>query len=159
MKQLLRNEHIKFHDIPYSFYANFAITVRSGVVVASDIDVKDDLDRLITKTLRKTGSHARTLAFNKLDIEKFGPLYLWKNADELRALGYKVISSRYRTNYDAAYRRHNILTAFAYLGHVRVLNPGDSFYYLGSIHYDPKTKKNYKNGLAIVQDEEIPVYG
>gem|GEM_PF-4579774 len=45
------------------------------------------------------------------------------------------------------------------MGHTRVLNPGDSVRFLASINYDGKAQKNYKNGLAIVQDEEIPVYG
>jgi len=84
---------------------------------------------------------------------------LWKNQEELRLLGYEVVSSRYRTNTDPSYRRHNIVTAFNYLGNIIVLNPGESFDYLASIHYDPKQEKNYKNGLAIVDDAEIPVYG
>lgn len=86
-------------------------------------------------------------------------MYLWKDSRELHALGYEVLSSRYRTNTDPAYRRHNIITAFSFLGHTRVLNPGDSVKFLASINYDGKAQKNYKNGLAIVQDEEIPVYG
>lgn len=165
IKQLLHNRTVTFYDKPYNVYPNFSVTVRSGAVVASEIDVKDDLDRMIIRTLRQAYSGSsyinspKTLVFSKAAIQKLWPLYLWKDSRELRELGYEVLSSRYRTNTDPAYRRHNIITAFSFLGHTRVLNPGDSVKFLASINYDGKAQKNYKNGLAIVQDEEIPVYG
>jgi len=143
----------------YARNANFAVTVRSGEIVASFIQAQDDLDLIIKNALIRLGSGKQDIIFSNSDIRALGQIYLWKSTQDLKDLWYQVVSSRYRTNYDAAYRRHNIITAFGYLGHAKVLNPGDSFNYLASIHYDPKAKKNYKNGLAIVQDEEIPVYG
>lgn len=86
-------------------------------------------------------------------------MFLRKNTADLEALGYQVVSSRYRTNYDAAYRRHNIITAFKFLGHIRVLNPGESIRYLKDAQFDERGRKNYKNGLAIVSNDEISVYG
>lgn len=149
---------LTFISQPYIKDTNFAVTVRSGTIIASDIAMRDDLDIIIDNAFLKNKGEV-DMIFSKTDLKALKPIYLWKSSDELASLGYWLISSRYRTNTDPAYRRHNIVTAFAYLGHVRVLNPGDSFPYLGSIHYDPKAMKNYKNGLAIVDDDEIPVYG
>ena len=149
---------VKFITQPYNRNANYAVTVRSGEVVASTIYAQDDLDLIITNMLLRYWS-GKDIVLSKTDIVSLWPLYLWKSASDLKTLWYEVVSSRYRTNYDPAYRRHNIVTAFGYLGHTKVLNPGESFRYLWSIHYDPKAGKNYKNGLAIVDDEEIPVYG
>lgn len=159
IKQILTRNIVTFTQTPYSRNANFAVTVRSGSVVTTDIDTRDDLDLIIDNALYKARSGNQNIVFSKTDIQALGPIYLRKSSQDLIDLGYQVVSSRYRTNYDASYRRHNIITAFQHLGHVRVLNPGDKFAYLASVDYDPKTKKNYKNGLAIVLDDEVPVYG
>ncbi|HMY80634.1 MAG TPA: VanW family protein [Candidatus Absconditabacterales bacterium] len=151
---------LQFKSTPYSKeVSNFGITIKDNQIVATDIDEYDDLDLIIDNALIRIGTGKQGVRFSQRDLQSLNPIYLWKYSSDLVALGYQVVSSRYRTNYDPAYRRHNIFTAFTFLGHIRVLNPGDSFSYLPEINYDEKAKKNYKNGLAIVQDEEIPVYG
>lgn len=135
------------------------MTIRNNEIVATAIEDYDDLDLIIDNAMVKIWSGSQDIMFSKVDIQALRPIYLWKNEDELRSLWYKIASSRYRSNNDPAYRRHNIVTAFNSLGNIIVLNPGDSFDYLASIWYDPKQERNYKNGLAIVADEEIPVYG
>jgi hypothetical protein len=159
IKQLLQKNVVDFIQKPYAWNANFALTVKSGAVVTTSIEEQDDLDLIINNALIRIWTGQQNIIFSKTDIEALGKIYLRKNTQDLKNIGYQVASSRYRTNYDPSYRRHNIITAFSYLGHIRVLNPGDEFAYLASINYDPKTKKNYKNGLAIVNDDEIPVYG
>lgn len=157
--QVLDNLVFSFIQKPFTQNANYALTVRSGSIVSTDISAQDDLDMLIDSKLRKFWSQAKSISFTKDELLGLGSIYLRKNAQDLKDLWYEVLSSRYRTNYDPAYRRHNILTSFWFLGHTRVLNPGESFVFLGSISYDPRSMKNYKSWLAIVEDEEIPVYG
>lgn len=76
IKQLLYNRTVTFYDKPYNVYPNFSLTVRSGAVVASEIDVKDDLDRMIIRTLRQAYSgssytnNPKTLVFSKAAIQK-----------------------------------------------------------------------------------------
>lgn len=158
--QILDDKLVSFVDRPYAaWHSNFAITVRSGSIIATDKDVYDDLDLIIDNALIKIWSWTEPLMFTKRDFLSLWPIYLWKSTEDIKALGYQVVSSRYRTNKDPSYRRHNIVTAFNTLGNIRVLNPGGHINFLESIHYDEKEKRNYKEWLAIVQDEEIPVYG
>jgi|GEM_PF-6205216 len=51
------------------------------------------------------------------------------------------------------------MTAFAKLGNIIVLNPGQELSYLRDIDYDGDLKVNYKYGLSIIGDEEIQDYG
>lgn len=160
IKQIYNKWVARFIKSPYpKRSSNYGVTIRNNEIVATAIDDYDDLDLIIDNALIRIRSGNQDLIFTKKDIQALNAIYLWKNEDELRSLGYEVVSSRYRNNTDPSYRRHNIVTAFNFLGNIIVLNPGDNFNYLDSVHYDPKQEKNYKNGLAIVQDEEIPVYG
>lgn len=160
MKQLLHSKLVSFVKNPYpSRLANYGLTQRNNVLIGTTITSKDDLDLLIDNTLEKIWNTEQNLVLSKQDIKNLGPIYLWQSAQDLHDLGYKIVSSRYRINYDPAYRRHNIVTAFWFLGHIKVLNPGETFGFLASVNYDPRAQKNYKNWLAIVNDDEIPVYG
>lgn len=160
VKQILNKQVVTFIQTPYKpRNSNYGVTVREGKVVSSNIEESDDLDLIINNALIRIWSGKQNLSFSKKDFLALGPIYLRKNEQEIQSIGYQVVSSRYRTNNDPSYRRHNIKTSFNFLWNIRVLNPWESFNYLWSIHYDPKQEKNYKNGLAIVQDEEIPVYG
>lgn len=160
IKQILDKQVVSFIQRPYkSRNSNYGVTIRDNKIVSSAIEESDDLDLIINNALIRIRSGNQNLTFAKKDFVALGPIYLWKNEQELQSIGYQVVSSRYRTNNDPSYRRHNIYTAFNFLWNIKVLNPWESFNYLWSIHYDPKQGKNYKNGLAIVQDEEIPVYG
>ncbi len=160
IKQILFDQVVSFVDSPYAAWnANFALTVRSGSAVATDIDAYDDLDLIIDNALVRIWSWTEPLTFTKKDLLALRPIYLWKTTDDLKELWFEVVSSRYRVNKDPAYRRHNIVTAFKYLWHIKVLNPGAHFTFLGSIQYDESKRVNYKEWLAIVDDEEIPVYG
>lgn len=159
IEQVLDNLVFSFVKNPFTQNANYALTVRSGSIVSTEITKQDDLDKLIDSKFEKLGRETSDIAFGKDELLSLWNIYLRKSTQDLKDLWYEVLSSRYRTNTDPAYRRHNIVTAFSFLGHTKVLNPGESFWFLASIHYDPKTKKNYKDWLAIVDDEEIPVYG
>ena len=160
ISQILNDKLVSFVDRPYAaWHSNFALTVRSGSIVATDKDVYDDLDLIIDNAVVKIWSWTEPLTFTKRDLLALWPIYLWKSTDDITALWYQIVSSRYRVNRDPSYRRHNIVTAFNTLGNIRVLNPGSHINFLESIHYDEKEKRNYKEWLAIVQDEEIPVYG
>ncbi len=86
-------------------------------------------------------------------------MYLFKNTEDLQALGYEVVSHRTRTNTDAGYRRKNIATAFSEIGHVRVLNPGDEISYMEDSNFDPYEQKLYEEGFVIFLDEEVEDYG
>lgn len=159
IKQIYNRWVATFIKTPYkSRNSNYWVTIRNNQIVATPIEDYDDLDLIIDNAMVKIRSGNQDLVFRKVDIQALRPIYLRKNEQELQSLGYEVVSSRYRSNSDPSYRRHNIVTAFNYLGNIIVLNPWDSFNYLDSINYDPKQEKNYKNGLAIIQDEEIPVY-
>lgn len=159
IKQLLRTNTVNFLHHPYSGNANFALTMKDNVLITTDVPEKDTLDELIDRRLAKMGPEDHYLVLSKSTVENLWPLFLRKSTADLEALGYEVVSSRYRTNNDAAYRRHNIITAFKFLGHVRVLNPGESIHYLKDAQFDERARKNYKNGLAIVSNDEISVYG
>jgi len=84
---------------------------------------------------------------------------LFKNTEDLEALGYQVVSHRVRINSDTGYRRANIAQAFNQIGHVRVLNPGDEISYLEDSNFDPYTQALYEDGLVINMDEEVEEYG
>ena len=159
IKQIYKTNTAKFLDRPYSRNANYSVTVKENNLSVSDIPEKDSLDELIDKTYKKMGTSTGSMIFGRSTIEELWPIFLRKSTADLEALGYEVVSSRYRANRDAAYRRYNILTAFAFLGHTKVLNPGESIRYLKDVQFDERSRKNYKNGLAIVSDDEISVYG
>lgn len=84
---------------------------------------------------------------------------LFTQTSDLKALWYEIVSHRTRVNRDKEYRRYNIMTAFAKMGNVLVLNPWQTVSYLNDIDYDEWPKLNYKYGLSIIGDEEIMDYG
>jgi vancomycin resistance protein YoaR len=45
------------------------------------------------------------------------------------------------------------------LKYVRIVLPGEEFKFLQSAQYDGREQKNYMNGYAIIENEEIKVYG
>ncbi len=174
IKQLMEQWYTRFVTHPY------ANTWSDGAIISSrygtyqlnqEIMTTDDLDLYLDKKLRKTYTKLpQTLEWRKLlpwsglvinesEYSIFRPIYLFVQAWDLEVLGYEMVSHRVRTNHDPAYRRHNILTAFNFLWHVMVLNSGDSVGVLRDIGYDPIAQRNYMEGRAIVDDEEIPNYG
>lgn len=159
IKQLLSTDTLNFLHQPYSGNANFGLTMKENTLTAAGVPETDSLDSLIEQTWNTMSSWAQYMVLSKEKIEKLWPLFLRKSTADLEDLGYEVVSSRYRINTDEAYRRYNIKVAFAFLWNIRVLNPGENIRYLEDVQFDERTRKNYKNGLAIVSDDEISVYG
>jgi hypothetical protein len=174
IKQLMEQWYTGFVTRPYAnTWSDGAITSsRYGEYqLNQEIVATDDLDLYLDKQLRKTYMRLPQtleerkllpwsgLVINESEYNLFKPMYLFTSIWDLEALGYEMVSHRVRTNKDPAYRRHNILTAFKFLWHVIVLNSGDSVWVLRDIGYDPIAQRNYMEGKAIVDDEEIPNYG
>jgi len=84
---------------------------------------------------------------------------LFTQATDLNDLWYEIVSHRTRVNQDNDNRRYNIMTAFAKMGNVLVLNPWQKVSFLNDIDFDDWPKLNYKYGLSIIGDEEIMDYG
>ena len=170
IKSLAINWFSGFVQRPYengqwamSFDQNWNLLVR-------EINEKDDLDKLIEKkysykNFLSSENFLKSLKKNKAlnlttdDINSLKNVYLFKNANDLFNIGYTPVSRRNRKNSDENSRRWNISTAFKKFGNVRVINPWDTFSYMDNIDFDSWVGKNYKNGYAIVNWEEIMVYG
>lgn len=154
---------------PYT-NANDLINLDShtGYTISDDITESDSLDVYLDAKLARYTSGS--LLSNAIIITQAitipqdtrsqrSDLYFFKNQWDLDYLGYQIVSSRTRINKDKESRRFNIMTAFAKLGNILVLNPGQELSYLRDIDYDGGLKVNYKYGLSIIGDEEIQDYG
>ena len=174
IKQLMEQWYTRFVTRPYATTSSNAAITSSrygSYQLNQEVMTTDDLDLYLDRQLRKTYTKLpQTLEWRKLlpwtwlvinesDYSIFKSIYLFMQAWDLEALWYEMVSHRVRINKDPAYRRHNILTVFNFLWHVMVLNPGDSVGILRDIGYDPVAQRNYMEGKAIVDDEEIPNYG
>lgn len=125
--------------------------------VTTTITDQDDLDKFLDEALASSWVYEIVLSS---DIyEQWGPLFLFKNDDQLRLLWYDVISHRTRINTDAEYRRENIARSFKHIGTVRVLNAWETVNFLEASNFDPSEQNNYLNGKVIFLDEEVDGYG
>jgi hypothetical protein len=71
----------------------------------------------------RTNVKMEEIIIRESDWRGWSDIYLFKNAQDLQDLGYEIVSHRTRVNHDKEYRRFNIMTAFAKMGNVIVLNP------------------------------------
>lgn len=78
-------------------------------------------------------------------------IYMFKSIEDLKQLGYQVVSWRTRINKDVAYRRHNIASAFSHFGNIRVVNPWQVLSFYKNIWYDPTFKKTIKRASLLKQ--------
>ncbi len=101
----------------------------------------------------------KELKISKEKRSQWSNIYLFKTTKDLQDLWYTVVSYRTRMNKDEGYRRTNISQAFKLLKYVKVLNPGEELLYLRDIQYDGRQQKNYLNWYAIIENDEIKVYG
>lgn len=140
----------------------------TSYTIIRNISNADALDLYLRKELTQYASGwilNKTLIITKPIIiphsvrSQWSDLYLFKNQWDLESLGYEIVSSRTRTNNDKDYRRFNIMTAFAKMGNVFVLNPGQEIRYLRDIEFDNGPRLNYQFWLSIIGDEEISDYG
>jgi hypothetical protein len=127
-----------------------------------DTLLQDLIDRYAVLPLDpalRTNVKTEEIIVREWDWRERSDIYLFKNTTDLQDLGYEIVSHRTRVNRDKDYRRFNIMTAFAKMGNVLVLNPWQSLQYLRDIEFDNGPRKNYQYGLSIIGDEEIKDYG
>jgi hypothetical protein len=127
-----------------------------------DMVLDDELDQYATIPLdpkRRSNLKIQDMIIRESDWRGWSDTYLFKQTADLKDLDYEIVSHRTRVNRDQWYRRFNIMTAFAKMGNVLVLNPWQSVEYMRDIEFDNWPRKNYKYGLSIIGDEEISDYG
>lgn len=162
IRQLIAKGFDRFVTKPYA-YGLWMVTTDDANwkqwSIGQSILTDDSLDDYLNDFLKKEGNHWKDI---RIDPEVYTArewLYLFKDASDLETLNYQVVSHRTRKNTDAEYRRYNIAKAFEEIGHVRVLNPGDTISYLWDSNFDMVEQEKYKTGKAIFLDEEIESYG
>ncbi len=138
--------------------------IRYGVESTDALDtlLQELMDRYAVIPLDpalRTNVKMEEIIIRESDWRGWSDIYLFKNAQDLQDLGYEIVSHRTRINHDKEYRRFNIMTAFAKMGNVIVLNPWQELSYLRDIAFDNGPRKSYKYGLSIIGDEEIMDYG
>lgn len=171
---LMERGAAKFDTTPYK-KGNLAIVAQSwDFSVVKDIEEKDTLDMLLKEKLQLFNDDFQSLKkfteylyFKNIQItpEEYGQLwtlFMFKNEQDLRDLWYELISWKTRINTDPDYRRHNIMTAFANIGNVRLIMPNETFSLGHELHYTPysdEEKKPYLNGYATFGNSARMVYG
>lgn len=148
-----------FNSSPRPTWANGLLTADDAMQysLGTTLYSNDSLDMYISQLSLKTGQEE--LMIRPELWTTWENIHLFKSTDDLKSLWYEVVSHRSRFNYDEAYRRTNIATAFAKIGHIRVLNPGQSFSFLDESQFDPSAQANYEYGKVIFLDEEVDDYG
>lgn len=175
ISQMMENKFNKFEVHPNFGFSSIYLkypkekNAKMDFAVAINAKNKDTLDKYISNYTDKYKNYTSEQKFDPSNFENFvlfyddykkrSNIYLFKNEKEIRNLWYVLTSYRTRTNNDTEYRRYNIKTAFYYFGNIRVINPGETVYYMEEINYDPRAMKNYMSWLSIVNDNEIPTYG
>jgi len=137
-----------FNTQPYDESGNFVMVVQSGdFKLLKNISQDDHLDLLIHgalssyhedfASLKKFSDHLtfKTIGITADNIPSLGTLFLFKNEQDLRDLGYQLVSRKTRINMDHDYRRHNIMAAFNNIGNVRLIMPGQIFDLAHELHY------------------------
>jgi hypothetical protein len=135
-------------------------------VLLEDITQKDVLDNLIINKLiqyKNKISHSiptNGLTITQQEYENLHDIYLFKSNEDLYKLWYEVVSYRYRTSHDAAYRRYNISLAFSMLGNIRIINPHETFSFQNTIRNVDQANLwwNFKVWFAIVGGVNVPLY-
>lgn len=132
--------------------------------MTTGIVVQDDLDILLLKKIEELYDHRSRFgkfsepSFDELvltsgDIQQLKTVYLFKNEQDLKDLGYVVSSYRTRINNDADRRKDNIYISYRNIGNTRVINAHQQLSFMDEIHYDASDnnrKKDTVSGLAIM---------
>lgn len=132
--------------------------------MTTGIVVQDDLDILLLKKIEELYDHRSRFgkfsepSFDELiltsgDIQQLKTVYLFKNEQDLKDLGYVVSSYRTRINNDADRRKDNIYISYRNIGNTRVINAHQQLSFMDEIHYDSAAKNRKKDtvsGLAIM---------
>jgi len=172
MHQLIDLWFTDFVSDPYTHsedkpYITTSDGTMSGDLVVQELwTVTDALDDYISMSISRSKTQQErkdtdktSLHFSWTVYDQWSGIYLFQRAQDLMQQWYEIVSHRSRKNTDPQYRRHNISTAFAEFGSVRVVAPGESIRFLDEINYDPLEWKKYMQWYVIVQDEEQPEYG
>gem|GEM_PF-6746145 len=88
----------------------------------------DELDIFVTDFLATYNDteyqiHKKPFLIDEATYSTRDDIRLFSDAQDLKDMGYKIVSHRARVNNDAEYRRHNISTALKEFGSVRVVQP------------------------------------
>jgi len=160
----------------YAAWNNQILLISSGTdyIMSWNLWYKDDLDKFLEDELNQYKDdrdqwkkYNQYAAINSIQIDKklfssWEKLLLFRSKEDLDALGYDIVSYRTRISHDKGYRRYNISTAFANIGNVRILNPGDVFDFRNEStysRYNSAYKKAFARGYAIVGGAEKRIYG
>jgi len=171
IQQLIAKKFDRFVTMPFgpgndNMHLNWTTTYPwyPDYTVKTSINIQDDLDILLEKKILKLGiwsslySQLTNISFDKItlddeDISQLQTVYLFKNQQDLKDLGYVVSSYRTRVNNDEQRRKDNIMISYRNIGNVRVLNPEQEFSFMHEIHYNPNIKDHKRDtvfGLALM---------
>ncbi|MFA7717691.1 MAG: VanW family protein [Candidatus Absconditabacterales bacterium] len=128
-------------------------------VVVTGIQIQDDLDILLEKKIQEyagdrsvyskvTNAILHTITLDDADITQLKKVYLFKNEQDLKDLGYVVSSYRTRINNDAAWRKDNIFISYLNIGNIRVLNTQEEFSFMNEVHNDTSVKYRTRGFVA-----------
>ncbi len=175
VSQMISNKFAKFAKQPNYWFSNIYLKLPQDkkwfmdYQIAINVSKSDNLDYFIDNYIYQYNNLTNVQKFDPnnfadfvlpyITYSKWTDINLYKNQKDLADLGYILTSFRTRINKDDNYRRHNISKAFGYFGNTRVINIGESIYYMDEIQYDPQVQQNYMSWLSIVADDEIPTYG
>ena len=159
IRELVDEWFDKFKSKPLSVWADSLLTADDAMNYSlnTTIYAQDDLDAYIAGLA--ISSDVQEFKITSDVRKNRSDIVLFKSTQDLQSLWYEVSSHRSRFNYDEAYRRTNIATAFSKIGHIRVLNPGQKFSFLEESQFDPSAQAIYQNGKVIFLDEEVDDYG
>ncbi|MFA6256556.1 MAG: VanW family protein [Candidatus Absconditabacterales bacterium] len=173
LKFMIDNGYKDFNDQPYQRNGNLAIIAQSGDFhVLKNIEANDALDVFLEDKL--TGfqdnffdvqQYGKYLGFKPITIStgeyaQLQNIFLFKNEQDLRDLGYELISWKTRTNTDPDYRRYNISTAFYNIGNVRLILSDEVFSLAHEFHYSASDgKRVYTYGYATIGGVPKKIYG
>ena len=124
----------------------------------------DSLDFWIIRNILPKSSNTQVyfkewLSLSHSVYNQWTNINLFQSTEDLRQLGFQVVSYRSRINNDDRFRRENIRQAFFQFGNIRIINPGEEVSFYHNIAYDPREQKNYQKWRIISWDEEIVEYG
>ncbi len=172
ISQLTEKKFADFRRIPFS-EADGLLTIDGSwkILFSGTTDEIDQLDQLLSEFLSwyswffsgdavliKNPKISADIEISPSQWEMFQDIFLFKSQKELNSLWYEVISSRHRKNDDEAYRRHNIKTAFAKLGNIRVVNMSWTLSFLWNIDLNNPKVRSYARWHWIFEDKVIPMY-
>jgi len=167
LENLLNHGFSWFISKPYSHW-NQKIILNSwftNYIITENTPQEDSLDKLLNTKLNyhnknfdkirkyKLITLPKTIKISQNELNNLKSIFLFKDEDDLQKLGYVLVSSRIRKNFDEYYRRYNIQTSFENAWNVIVLNPNQEFAFLEEVNknWENETDKNFfMNGFATI---------